>query len=459
MWELEKHKEKIAVITDSENYTYNSLYEIKARFVQYLASRALLFIICENTIESLIGYIGAIQNKTVPVMLSKGLMPEKYIDLIEKYRPEYIWCNSLFDVRSYINMSHNIDIIYEYKRYKLYRISYEIDNSTKLFNDLALLLSTSGSTGSPKYVRISYENLLSNTRAIVEYLNISDRDVTITTLPMNYTYGLSIINTYLYAGATIILTEDSMISGSFWDKVSEHEVTSISGVPYTYDILRKLKLDKRVLPSLRTLTQAGGRLSDDTRKYLMNYCEREQKQLLVMYGQTEATARMSYMPYERLKEKEESIGIPIPEGNLWIADENGERVTDVYTEGEIVYEGNNVTLGYAENRADLSKGDERGRVLHTGDYGYFDEENFFYITDRKDRQAKLYGNRIDLRLLEEEIVERYGGECICEVRNNQIYVSHTVTELEKEVCRFVKEFFDVPMKNIVYTRVEKSSLG
>lgn len=440
--------EKIAIIADDETYTYMDLNKLQREFAAYLDSRTLIFIVCENTIESLIGYIGSINNKTVPLMLSKSLQYEKYASLIEAYRPEYIWCNNSVDVNSFECVSKKIETLYEYKRYTLYRITYEIEHSEKLYDELALMLSTSGSTGSPKYVRISYENLLSNTKAIVDYLNISDGDVTITTLPMNYTYGLSIINTYLYAGATIILTEDSMIKSSFWDKLVRYGVTSISGVPYTYDILKKLKLDKRCLPSLRLLTQAGGKLSDDTRKYLMEYCEREQKKLIVMYGQTEATARISYMPYEQLKIKEKSIGIPVPEGRMWIADECGRRITSSYTEGEIVYEGKNVTLGYALNRSDLSKGDERKNILHTGDYGYFDDEDFFYINDRKDRQVKLYGNRIDLKVIEKEIVKKYGDECACEIEGYKVYIYQVARDRESEVCGFVSRLLGIPQKNI-----------
>ena len=169
-----------------------------------------------------------------------------------------------------------------------------------------------------------------------------------------------------------------------------------------------------------------------------------------MYGQKEATARISYMPYDMLREKEESIGIPIPKGKLWIATEKDERVTNPYTEGQIVYEGKNVTLGYAINRLDLEKGDERGRVLYTGDYGYFDEDNYFYIKERKDRQIKLFGNRIDLQAVEDEIEKRYGEKCVCKFNENKIQVYYNNHKHKEVVCNLVSKLLNVPIKNIEY---------
>ena len=259
-----------------------------------------------------------------------------------------------------------------------------------------MCLTTSGSTGSPKFVRQSYTNILDNAQSIVKYLELDESERPITTLPMNYTYGLSIINSHLLAGATILVTEKTLMQKEFWSFFREEEATSFGGVPYTYEMLDKLRFYRMNLPSLRTMTQAGGKILPELHEKFANYAKEHGKRFVVMYGQCEATARMGYLPYEKAVEKKGSMGIAIPGGKFYLIDVNGKEVTTPNVTGELVYEGRNVTLGYAECGDDLAKGDERNGILETGDMAQFDEDGYYYIVGRKKRFLKIYGNRVNL---------------------------------------------------------------
>ena len=285
---------------------------------------------------------------------------------------------------------------------------------SELHPDLALLLTTSGSTGSPKLVRQSYKNIRANTASIVEYLKLDSSERPITTLPMNYTYGLSIINSHLAVGATILLTEKSIMQRDFWNFFVEQDATSFGGVPYTYEMLDKLMFFRRKLPSLRTMTQAGGKILPVLHQKFAEYAQREGKNFVVMYGQCEATARMSYLPPKRALDKVGSMGVVIPGGKFTLIDVDGKEILEPETVGELVYEGENVTLGYAESADDLAKGDDRHGRLETGDLAKRDADGFYYIVGRKKRFLKIFGNRVNLDETERLIKGAFPSlDCAC----------------------------------------------
>ncbi|GGO74313.1 AMP-binding protein [Nonomuraea cavernae] len=246
--------------------------------------------------------------------------------------------------------------------------------------ELAVLLATSGSTGNPKLVRLSRAAVLANARAIADALAIGPGDVAPTSLPLHYSYGLSVLNSHLAAGATVVLTDAGLLERSFWTHLDGHRCTSLAGVPYQYEMLRRLRFDPAEHPSLTTLTQAGGRLRPELVTRFAAVAER----FFVMYGQTEATARIAVLPPERLPDKPGSAGLALPGGRLAV---DG---------GEIVYHGPNVMMGYAETAADLARGDDLGGVLRTGDLGHLDDEGFLFLTGRARRIAKIFGVRVNL---------------------------------------------------------------
>jgi acyl-CoA synthetase (AMP-forming)/AMP-acid ligase II len=257
-----------------------------------------------------------------------------------------------------------------------------------------LLLGTSGSTGSPKQVRLSVRSLSENARSISQSLNINSSDRAITSLPLSYSYGLSILHSHLLAGASVIMSGCSFTDREFWDQISEYKPTSLSGVPFTYESLKQMRFNPSKFPSIRTLTQAGGRLDEDLVIHFRDMMERSDGEFRVMYGQTEATARMSIASMNDLFESPTTVGRAIPGGSFNI---NSTGVfPDEYRVGHIVYSGPNVMLGYATTFSDLQKEDEMHGVLDTGDIGYLDHDQRLYITGRSKRIAKVFGTRISL---------------------------------------------------------------
>jgi acyl-CoA synthetase (AMP-forming)/AMP-acid ligase II len=251
--------------------------------------------------------------------------------------------------------------------------------------DLALLLTTSGSTGNPKLVRLSAGAVLTNAGQIADVLDITADDVAITTLPLFYSYGMSVLNSHLLRGATVILERTGIMQRDFWAAVVEHDVTSMAFVPYQYEMLRRLRFDPAKYPALRTLTQAGGRLRAELVSDFAQRMATVEGSLYVMYGTTEAAPRMATLPPARLEEKLGSVGLALPGARFEISGDD-----------EVVYHGPNVMMGYAETAADLARGDELGGVLHTGDLGRLDDEGFLFITGRAKRIGKVFGVRINL---------------------------------------------------------------
>lgn len=268
-----------------------------------------------------------------------------------------------------------------------------------LHPDLALLLSTSGSTGSPKLVRLSHANLVSNAEAIATALDITARDRAITSLPLHYCYGLSVLHSHLAAGASVVLTTASVVDPCFAAAVHDHGVTGIAGVPHTFEMLEAAGPERIHAPSLRVLTQAGGRMAPEAVTRWRERAEGWGVDLFVMYGQTEATARMAILPPERAAGRPGAIGVPIPGGALEVRPVEG-RDDDV---GELVYRGPNVMLGYAAAPADLALGATLDE-LRTGDLGRFDPDHgVFEVVGRLSRFTKPFGLRIDLDAVEDRL--------------------------------------------------------
>ena len=270
--------------------------------------------------------------------------------------------------------------------------------------DLALLLSTSGSMGSQKLVRLSHTNLSANASAIADYLNLSGRDRGISSLPFHYCYGLSVLHSHLLVGAGVAMCDASVVDPCFRNALERHAVTNVAGVPHTFDLLDRAGPDRLFVPSLRFVTQAGGRLAPDAVRRWISLSETRGVDFYVMYGQTEATARMAYLRPEDGARHPGAIGRPIPGGSFILrpVDEHDDDV------GELVYRGPNVMLGYAKCSEDLALGrtiDE----LATGDLARYDAvADVFEIVGRSSRFVKPFGVRVDLDALETWLRDRLG---------------------------------------------------
>ena len=409
-WNLRQPATNIAVVQARNNttYTYGQLQTKIDQMARDLDhnTKTLGFIFCKNTLESLCCYLAALQQKQAVCLLDANLENSFAEDLIDRYQPDWLWMPQNHKNFVDFKTSFFMDDYVMQKRTSLH-------DGFSIYPELALLLSTSGSTGSPKLVKLSYKNLQANADSIVEYLELTPDEKPITTLPMNYSYGLSVINSHLNTGAAILLTDDSIMTQHFWSFFQQYSATSMAGVPYTYQMLFRLQFKNMYLPTLRTLTQAGGRLDIALQRYFAEHAKQTDMRFFVMYGQTEATARMSYVPPDKLLDNLGSIGIAIPNGKFDLDPDTS----------ELIYSGPNVMLGYAECREDLTREDMQHGRLETGDIARLDEQTgLFYITARKKRFLKLVGQRVNLDEIEQHLEKQCQSNCYCIGIDDQLIV-------------------------------------
>ena len=406
-----------------------------------LDKKGLVFLFTSNNAESVITYIAILKSGNAVLLLDEKLNEEIRIGLINSYKPDLIITSEVNDISGYFE-------IFKYESLNIFKNIF-IDTGD-IFPDLAVLLSTSGTTGSPKLVKLSYKNIQSNASSIAEYLNIDENERPMTTLPFNYSFGLSIINSHLLKGSTIVLTEKTVFFRDFWNLFNEYKCTSFAGVPYTYTMLKRIGFEKIDLPTLKYFTQAGGKLSEEFIKHFNEYAISNNKKFFVMYGQTEATARITYVPPEKLSSKIGSIGISIPGGELKIMNDSVEMAASNET-GEIVYKGDNVMLGYAETKADLSKGDELNGVLFTGDLGYKDDDDFFYVTGRMKRFIKIFGLRINLDEVQKMIENHFKISVACTGKDELLKIlAHSDDHLtEVKVKEEVMKMYKLNFKSLI----------
>jgi len=377
--------EHVACVTDDGELSYAQLARmVAARRLELGGVRRLVMLEAANAVEPIVTYLAALEGGHPVLMVAPGddeASRTHRASLADRFNPDVIFGRSdnettLREMRP--GSAHTFD------------------------DDLAMLLSTSGSTGTPKLVQLSRNNVLSNALAIAEYLHLTPADRAATTLPMHYCYGLSVLNSHLVAGASVLLTDRSVADAAFWDEAARHRITSFAGVPYTFELLEAGALTDRLPASIRYLTQAGGRLAPDAVRRFTRLGQRRGFEFFAMYGQTEATARMAYVPAELAAEAAGSIGRAIPGGRLRIDAAAGADV------GELIYEGPNVMLGYAETPADFALG-RTVSELRTGDLARQRDDGMFEVVGRLNRFVKLYGLRIDLdsvqRLLAEEGID------------------------------------------------------
>ena len=429
---LDQKPSKAIAALDSNGLSicYGELCSFFQEIKPFTPARNVVFCLCENTVGALAGYLSFIENKLVPLLLPSHI-DKAFLQSLEKiYEPAFFW------VPAWAKDMIQGKILFQKYQYVLISTGRKYYS---LYDDLALLLTTSGSTGSPKLVRHSYQNLSANAKNVAKFFCITPEDRPIADLPMHYTMGHSVICSHLYAGATVLITPLNLMRPEFWDFFKEQHASTFTGVPYSYEVLRKLRFTHSIWPHLRILTQGGGKLPEDTYQEFAVYAEQHGIQFIPTYGQTECTARMAYLPAEFALTKKGAIGKAIPEGELYLVDEKGQELTEIEQEGEMGYRGPNVTLGYAQCKEDLRLGDLwKGEHL-TGDIAKRDKDGIYFIVGRKSRFLKLFGYRVSLDQCERLIQQEFDLPCACVGNDVQLFCYVESSILQKNIPQFLAE--------------------
>lgn len=422
-----KERQRIAAIDDSgSSITYGEICDFAREFANHLPQRSLIFLLSENRIGSLLGYIAALSNRIVTLIISAATEEGLYNHLYELYQPEYLWMPQ--------DKAEGKEVVFSAWDYCLVKTG---NPPTPMYEELSLLLPTSGSTGSPKLVRHSYRNIEANADNVRKLFKLDGTEKAMAILPMHYTMGLSVIASHLLAGATLLLSGRSLLDKGFWATLKE--ATSFTGVPYSYEILTKMRFTRMDLPNLRVITQGGGKLTEEMWHTLAQYAHDKGKQFIATYGQSECTARMAYLPPELAMEKTCSIGMAEPGGQLSIVDDDGNETFEGEAQGEMVYRGENVTLGYATCREDLLKVDENHGVMHTGDLARRDADGCYFIIGRLKRFLKIFGLRIGLDEVERMIKEEYKTDCYCKGNDEKLIVLVTDPKFQDVLPEYIEE--------------------
>jgi acyl-coenzyme A synthetase/AMP-(fatty) acid ligase len=383
---LHLHGDRVAVIAGDDQLTYRHLaHRVRESAALIGEERSLVVVETANDTAALVGYLAALHGGHVALLVDRDDRA-RVAAVLDRFDPDVVVAADGVPRRRHARSRHT------------------------LHPELALLLATSGSSGTPRLVRLSTSALDANAAAIGTYLGITDGDRAALSLPMHYCYGLSVVNSNLLAGAGIVLSDASVLDTSFWAAVRTHRVTSLHGVPHSFELFDAGGLATMTLPDLRYVTQAGGRLAPEQVRRWARVGREHGWDLFVMYGQTEATARMAYLPPELAETAPEAIGVPIPGGSLHVADD-----------GELVYRGPNVMLGYADTAADLAL----GRTVHelrTGDLGRQRPDGLFEIVGRRSRFVKPFGIRTDLDGLEHLLAE-HGIDAACTGTDDRVVVA------------------------------------
>lgn len=364
---------------DDRLWTYSELIAAGDGFARQIGDeRQLIVLEIANSCESIAAYVGLVRAGHVALLVAPG--SHSTDSLADQFEAQWI-CRYLNDA---VSLERRPAIARE------------------MHPDLAVLLSTSGSTGSPKLIRLSHANLTENARSIADYLDLAEGERAITSLPPFYSYGLSVIHSHLLHGHALILTEASVAQPEFWERVARHRATSFAGVPHSFDLLAKSGFLERRAPSLRYFTQAGGKLAAERVREFGCYAQENGQRFYVMYGQTEASPRMAYIPPKDVLQYPDCVGRAVPGGKLSI-EPLAEPSGDGRVVGELVYSGPNVMMGYALEAADLAK-PQGPDTLRTGDLAVVNMAGYFQIVGRMSRFAKLFGLRIGLDDLEQRLM-------------------------------------------------------
>lgn len=427
--------EKIAVVHERRRAGYSDINRWANQLAQGLIKAGVrsgdrIVLLCENSIEYVYCYYGILKAGGIVASLDTGIKPRGLAELVKELEPKAMVVSLKLEKTARAlgpSLSGACRLLVIHPRPKERSPGGDVSPDDVTFDgqptqnpgldidpkSCAAIIYTSGSAGKPKGAMLSHANIVANTRSIVEYLRLSASDVQMAVLPFYYVMGKSLLNTHVAVGGTVVINNKFAYTASVLKQMAEEEVTGFSGVPSTYAHLlfkSPLAAYRDKLPALRYCSQAGGHMPRHVKRELLKILPSHTR-LIVMYGATEASARLTYVPPERLEDKIDSIGISIAGVTMCVMSGEGKILGPGET-GELVALGENIMLGYYKDPQATNRALDRNG-FHTGDLGYVDDEGFYYITGRKDDQLKVGGHRLNPREIEDIVIESgQAVECI-----------------------------------------------
>jgi long-chain acyl-CoA synthetase len=396
--------QKDFVLGNKETISFKTLYDHSSHLATYLEDTVgtgkNIILISHNNNFFLICYLGIMLSGNVCVPLDPAIEQQNFDFIAKKSEADFCFIESRLTKKISVN---TLETITENNLLQTTANQHRFKISEKFNGDLpAQIIFTSGSTGLPKGVVLSHNNIIANTKSILQYLHLNEDDTIEVVLPFFYCYGLSLLHTHLRVGGSVVLNNNFILIGSVLNDINKYNCTGFAGVPSHFQILlrKSEKFKSTEFQSLRYVTQAGGKLHKVFIEEFLNAFP--QIDFFVMYGQTEATARLSYLEPKELKSKLGSIGKGIPNVQLKVVNQKGEEVQPGET-GEIIAKGDNIMLGYYKE-PEMTEAVLKNGWLYTGDIGTVDNDGYIYLTARNKEFIKIAGKRVSPKEIEEVIV-------------------------------------------------------
>ncbi|REE25107.1 acyl-CoA synthetase (AMP-forming)/AMP-acid ligase II [Winogradskyella pacifica] len=405
LFDSSKHLEKDFLLNSKETVSFHKLHSDSLKIASYLketiGENQHITLISPNSTFFITAYLGILKSGNICVPLNFAIEQGNLDYILNTTESALVFISK--PLKRKLEFNSNIHLIDEDESLEIREHQNILEmNSNFDSNRVAEIIFTSGSTGEPKGVMISHQNIIANTDAIITYLKLTSKDVMCVVLPFFYCYGLSLLHTHLKVGGSLVLNNSFIFLGSVINDLKNYNCTGFAGVPSHFQILLKKSqtFKTEAFPSLRYVTQAGGKLHT---VFIDEFTEAfPTKEFYVMYGQTEATARLSYLSPEFIQTKTSSIGKAIPNVELKIVNDKGETAT-IDEEGELLARGENIMLGYFKDKegTDLAI---IGGWLHTGDLAKIDKDGFIYLVARKKEIIKVGGKRVSPKEIEDVIL-------------------------------------------------------
>lgn len=422
------YPDKTAVVFQEQRLTYSELNNAANHLAYYLIDDIgvsigdLIPLMFENSPEYVICYYGIQKAGCVAIPLGTDLKPDSLSFYLNELESEVILASNRYErlLKATPISEFGIKTAGVLKPSMPWEhASVRRDNLTEIISretsasipdislstdDLANIIFTSGSTGQPKGVMLTHRNVIENTLSICEYLKLTESDIQMVVLPFFYVMGQSLLNTHVAVGGTVVLNNTFAYPATVIQQMIDEKVTGFSGVPSTYAYLlhrSPLKSRRDDFVHLRYCSQAGGHMASHLKLSLRDVLP-DHTDIYIMYGATEASARLAYLEPDQLLRKTESIGKAIPGVELFVADKQGNRLPDGEV-GELMANGPNIMKGYFKD-GDLTSKKLDAVGYHTGDLCYRDEEGFFFLTGREDDLLKVGGHRINPQEIEDSLM-------------------------------------------------------